>query len=111
MPHHLARGSLYGRDPAEAGERGFGVEAFGVVSGQDEQRRRVVRTDPRPADQPRSDLHHQPPQLSVELGDLLPESLMTAGHRTEREPARRANVFGITAEAETGAGDDELLGG
>jgi hypothetical protein len=111
MPNDLPRRSLYGRDPAEADERGFVVQAFGIVPAQNEQRRGIMRTDRRPADQSRGDLRHQTLQLRVKLGDLLRESLMRVGHRTEREPGRRANIIGITAEAETGAGSDEFLGG
>jgi hypothetical protein len=111
MPHDLPRRSLYGRDSAEAGERGVVVQAFGVVPGQDEQRRGMMPTDRRPGDQSRGNLRDQTLQLRVKLGDLLREGLMTAGYRTEREPGRRANVIGITAEAETGTGSDELLGG
>jgi len=56
-------------------------------------------------------LPHQPTELCVQLVDLSPESLLTASHRTERELGCRANLVGITAEAETGTASDEFLGG
>ncbi len=112
MPHDLPGRSLYGRDSAEAGERGVVVKAFGIVPGQDEQRRGMMRTDCRPGDQSWSNLRDQTVQLRVKLGNLLREGLMTTGQRTQREPGRRVNVVGITAEAQTGTtGSDELLGG
>jgi hypothetical protein len=100
-----------GETPQRPRERGLLVQALRIVSGHNQERSGVMRTDGRQGDQPRSDLSHQPVQLRVKLGNLLREDLMTAGHRTERELGRRANVIGITAEAETGTGSDELLGG
>ena len=70
----------------------------------------MVRTDRRPGDRLPGDLRFQPVHSRVELGDLLREGHMTAGQRTEREPGCLGNVFGIIAEAKTGAGSDELLG-
>ena len=80
MADDLTRRSLHGRDSAEASERGLVVQAFGVVSAQDEKRRGVMRTDGRTDDQARSNLCHQMIQLHIQLGDLLREGLMTAGH-------------------------------
>src|SRR5215208_7763637 len=110
MPDYPARGSLYGRDAAEAGERGLLVQALRIVSGHHQERSGVMRTDGRQGDQPRGDLRHQSVRLRIELGDLLREGPMTAGHRTERELGRRLDVVGIITGAQTSTGSDELLG-
>src|SRR5215207_7531739 len=111
MPDDLARGSLDGRDTAEAGEGGLAPQPLGVVSGNHQERRGVVSAYARQRDQLRGDLRHQPVEVRLQLGDLLRESLVTASHRTERELGGRANLVGITSEAETGTASDEFLGG
>jgi hypothetical protein len=99
MPDYLARGSLYGRDAAEAGERGLVVQALWIVSGHYQERSGMMRTDGRQGDQPWGDFRHQSVQLRVKLGDLLRKGLMTTGHRTECELGRSLNVVGIITGA------------
>src|SRR5215216_7076159 len=45
MSYDLAGGRLYGRDPAETGERGFAPEPLGVVSDCQQERGCVVGPD------------------------------------------------------------------
>src|SRR5215217_8798259 len=109
VPHHLAGGGLDGSDSAEAGEGGLAPQPLGVVAGHNQERRGVVGTDARQREQPRGGLRHQPLELRVQLGYLLRESLVAAGHRTERELGGRGHVAGVISEAEARGHRDELL--
>src|SRR5215207_7427668 len=111
MPDNLARGSLDRRDTAEAGQGSLATQPLGIVPGHDQQRRGVVGAYAWQRDQLRGDLRHQPVEVRLQLGDLLRESHVTASHRTERELGGRANLVGITSEAETCTASDEFLGG
>src|SRR5215213_3318981 len=71
MAYHLAGGSFYGRDPAEARERSLAAQTLRVVTGYEQERRGVVRTDSRQGDEFRGNLSHKPIELHVQPGDLL----------------------------------------
>src|SRR5215204_7480849 len=100
MPDNLARGSLDRRDTAEAGQGSLATQPLGIVPGHDQERRGVVGAYAWQRDQLRGDLRHQPVELCVQLGDLLRESLVTVGHRTESELGRRRYVAKVISDAE-----------
>src|SRR5215212_6818905 len=54
VPHHLAGGGLYGRDPAQVGEGGFAPQPMGVVPDHGQERRGAVGADARQSDQLRA---------------------------------------------------------
>src|SRR5215208_4510948 len=70
VPHHLAGGSLDGRDSAQTGEGSLALQPLGVVPGHDQQGRGVLGTDARQRDQLRGGLRHQPIEVRLKLGDL-----------------------------------------
>jgi hypothetical protein len=70
----------------------------------------VVRADGREGGKLGSALGNQTIELGVELGDLLREGLVTAGHRTERALLRgRGHVTGAVPESKAGGRRGELL--
>jgi hypothetical protein len=110
MADYFARRSLYGRHSTEAGEGSLAPQPLGIVPGHDQERRRVVGADSRQGEQLRGGLCHQPIELDIQLGYLLREGLVTAGHRTERELGCRLRGFGLSAWTEAAGGRDEPPG-
>src|SRR5215218_7344359 len=108
VAHDLARGSLYGRDAAQAREGCFALQAIRVVPGQDEEGRCVVDADSGQAGEPPGRFRYEPLQLGVELGDLLRKRLVAAGYRAHGEPRSPFHVFGLPGGSEASRGGDEL---
>ena len=86
-------GGRHGGRPAQVGEGGrLALETLGVVPGRDEQRRRRVRPHSVERRQLRRLFLDQPPDLRVELGDLLGQVPVTASHGAHGEPGRRGGI-------------------
>jgi hypothetical protein len=86
-----------GETPQRLAKEASLLNLFRGCPGHDQQRRRVVGAYSRQGEQLRGDLCHQPIELDVQLGYLLGEGPVTAGHRTERKLGCRLWCFGPSA--------------
>ena len=113
MPDNLARGSFDGREPAQAGEGSLATQPLGVVykATISSVAAWSVPMLAKETDSRASCATNWSSFVPLELGDLSREILLRASHRTECELGCRANLVGITAEAEMGTGNDEFFGG
>jgi hypothetical protein len=113
MPDNLAGGGFDGRDPAQAGEGGLASQPLGVVfkATINSVAAWSVRMPAKETNSGASCATNWSSCASSSAISLSREPGVTASHPTERELGCRANLLGITAEAETGTASDEFLGG
>ena len=84
----LAGGSRYGTYTAQRGERGVGLEAFGVTAGSDQEIGRRAGSYAEDTDQGWSGRPGESIELGLEVVDLLAELMVAAGKRAKCVPGR-----------------------
>jgi len=113
MAYNLASSASFdGREPAQPGEGSLATQPLGVVY-KATISSVAAWSVPMPAketDSRASCATNWSSFVPLELGDLSRESLVTASHRTECELGCRANLLGITTEAQTGTASEEFVG-
>ena len=101
MTHGLSRGSFYWRSTTQVGKGSLAAQPVRVVSGNDHERSRRIRSYPFERHKFRRSFPHEAFDLSFEIRNLFGELPVAPSHGAQRELRRRCWVSKFRSAPET----------